>query len=429
MLRSIKFKLTIIFILALSLRLMAIAMMSSESKHLEHDAYRYNQIAKSILIGEGFSKNGKPIAWRGPVYPYFLAIIYKIFGLNVDIVRIIQAVLASLLCLVVYKIGLLVFSETVGLGAAFFCAIYQPFIKYLYWGGPAYLYTETLFMLLIALSIWALLIYSRNQTLKNMFLAALALAVAALIKPTVLIFFPLLGLWIWHLKRFSFLKTIRDFLFILILFFIVALPWTIRNYLVFGEFIFISNEGGDVFLKGNHPLASGGVVWVKSELEKNPENFRRYSETYIKNAKYKEGLHYLFSNPKRIPYLMFKKIIVNWNVFGEDGLYNFYYGLALFFGIIGIAFSLREIDTNSLLLLSMLFWVSLIALIFFGEPRYRYPAEPYLIIFAVYGIYCLFSRTKNRILSSIISACIILLNLLGYIFSKPILGFFKKIIV
>lgn len=427
--KSTKFKLTIIFILALSLRLIAILSMPAENKSLEHDAYRYDQIARSILAGEGFSKDGKPIAWRGPVYPYFLALIYKVFGFNTDVVRTIQAIIASILCLVVYKIGRVVFSEIVGLGAAFFCAIYQPFIYYLYWGGPGYLYTETLFMFLVALSILALLTYTRNQTLKNIVFVAVALGVAALTKPTLLIFLPVLGVWVWQLKRFSFLKASKDFLLFIFMFFIVALPWTIRNYIVFKEFIFISNEGGDVFLKGNHPLASGGVVWVKSELEKNPKLSEKYSETYIKNAKYKEGLRYLFADPKRIPYLMFKKFIVNWNLFGEDGLYNFCYGLAFFFGSIGIIFSLRKMNAKSLLLLSMLFWVTLIALIFFGEPRYRYPAEPYLIIFAAYGVHSLFARRKNRILPSMIFASIILLNVLAYIYSRPILCFLKRVIV
>jgi len=428
MLKSIKFRLIIIIILALGLRLITVVVMPAESKILEHDAYRYDQIARSILAGEGFSKDGKPIAWRAPIYPHFLAAIYRVFGFNTDIVRIIQAILASLLCLIAFQIGRMVFSDSVGFGAAFFCAIYQPFIYYLNWGGPGYLYTEGLFMLFVAFSIWALLIYARSQKFKNTVFVAVALGLAALTKPTIVIFFPLLGLWIWHLKGFSFLMALRDFLIICTLFFMVAMPWTIRNYVVFKEFIFISNEGGDVFLKGNHPDASGGVVWVKSELEKDPKNLEKYSETYIKNAKYKEGLNYLLSNPKRIPYLMFKKFIVNWNFFGEDDRYNFFYGVALFLGSLGIVFSLRERNAESLLLLSTLVWVTLIALIFFGDPRYRYPAEPYLIIFAVFGAHSLFARSKNKILISMIFGSIVLLNALGYVFSRPILNFLKRII-
>ncbi|TAN61326.1 hypothetical protein EPN16_03495, partial [bacterium] len=244
-------KLAVIFILALAFRLGAVLSMSPEQKVLKHDDNRYEQIAKAILKGEGFSKEGKPIAWRGPVYPYFIAGVYKVFGSNPDIIRIIQAIAGSFLCLLVYLIGQTVFTQKTGLCAALLTALYQPFIHYLYWGGPGYLYTETLFILFIALSVAALLRYARRQSLMNMVLSGISLSLATMTKPTLAGFFPFLGLWLWYVKRPAFLKAARDFLLIFMVFFCVALPWTIRNYIVFNEFIFISNESGDVFIKGN----------------------------------------------------------------------------------------------------------------------------------------------------------------------------------
>lgn len=426
--KSAKVKLSLIILFALCSRIIAVVNMDPESKLLKHDDYRYDQIAKSILEGEGFAKDGKPIAWRGPVYPYFLAGIYKVFGHNPDIARIIQAVISAFLCVLIYIIGKNAFSQAAGLWAAFFTAIYQPFINYLYWGGPGYLYTETLSMFLLALAVLAMLAYARQQNLGSKILVAVAMALAALTKPTILAFIPFLGIWILYLKRFSFLKAAADFLIIIFLFFITALPWTIRNYMVFHEFIFISNESGDVFLKGNHPDARGGVVWVDSELEKDPENMKKYSESYIKNSKYKEGLRYLLDSPRRIPYLMFKKFIVNWNFFGEDGKYNFFYGVALIFGVLGIVFSLKRLNPQVFLLLNLLFWPTLVALIFFGEPRYRYPAEPYLIIFAGYALHFIYSKAKENKVYFTVLIFFLAVNSFLYLFSDSVLGFLRRVV-
>lgn len=425
---GVRVKLAVIFILALVLRLGAVLNMSPEQKVLKHDDYRYEQIAKAIMRGEGFSKNGKPIAWRAPVYPYFIAGAYTLSSSNPDIIRFIQAVASSFLCLLVFLIAKSVFSAQAGIWAALLTAVYQPFIHYLYWAGPGYLYTETFCLLLVALSVLALIRYSQKQSLANKILAGAAIALVALTKPTILAFLPFLGLWLWYVKRPSFLKAAGDFLIIFLVIFSVALPWTIRNYIVFKEFIFISNESGDVFIKGNHPDARGGLVWVDSELEKDPQNLKKYSETYIKNAKYKEGLSYLLKNPRRVPYLFFKKFIVNWNFFGEDGKYNFCYGLALFFGITGILIALRCMDSKMFLLLNLLFWPTLLALIFFGEPRYRYPAEPYLIIFAGYALHRLYSKAKENKVYFTVLIFLLTMNGFLYLFSDSVLGFLRRVV-
>ena len=425
---TLRYKVCFIFIVALVLRGWVVLTMPEQEKVLKHDDSRYEQIAISILNGEGFSKDGTPIAWRGPLYPYFIALVYRLCGTNPDIVRLIQIILGAGLCLVIYIIGKLVFSPQAGLLAAGFTAVYQPFIRYLYCGGPGYLYTEILYMLILSLAVWALLCYARAQSLKYMVSSGVLLCVSAMVKPTILGFFPFLFFWILHLKKFNFLKGFRDFLIISAVFFIVALPWTIRNYIVFKEFIFISNESGDVFIKGNHPDARGGVVWVDSELEKDPANLRKYSETYIKNAKYKEGLSYLFNNPRRIPYLFFKKFIVNWNFFGEDGKYNFCYGLALFLGITGIFIALRNMNAGIFLLLNLLFWPTLLALIFFGEPRYRYPAEPYLIVFAGYALHFMYSKAKENKVYFTVLIFFLAVNSFLYLFSDSVLGFLRRVI-
>src|SRR3989338_5432811 len=53
------------------------------------DAISYNNIAVNLVQGRGFSHDGAPTADRPPLYPFFLAAIYKTFGReNFSAVRI-----------------------------------------------------------------------------------------------------------------------------------------------------------------------------------------------------------------------------------------------------------------------------------------------------------------------------------------------------
>jgi hypothetical protein len=53
------------------------------------------------------------------------------------------------------------------------------------------------------------------------------------------------------------------------------LPWTIRNYLVFGAFVPVSTNGGYTLLTGNNPSAKGRYTWDDpsvADLSKDPHD-------------------------------------------------------------------------------------------------------------------------------------------------------------
>ena len=51
----------------------------------------YDPNARMLAEGKGFSNlDGSPTAYVGPGYSFFLSIIYKTFGINLDTVRIFQ---------------------------------------------------------------------------------------------------------------------------------------------------------------------------------------------------------------------------------------------------------------------------------------------------------------------------------------------------
>jgi 4-amino-4-deoxy-L-arabinose transferase-like glycosyltransferase len=62
------------------------------------DMAHYDQLARSILDGEGFQSDGRVTAYRPPGYPVFIAGIYLLSGHSPGAVRIVQAFLGALSC-------------------------------------------------------------------------------------------------------------------------------------------------------------------------------------------------------------------------------------------------------------------------------------------------------------------------------------------
>ena len=77
------------------------------------DAHQYDQIGLNITHGYFSLDEAEPYSptmHREPLYPYFLSIIYKVFGHNYNIVYFFQICLFSLTCLLTYLISKSIFN-------------------------------------------------------------------------------------------------------------------------------------------------------------------------------------------------------------------------------------------------------------------------------------------------------------------------------
>jgi len=369
-----------IFIIALFLRLSTVFNQKDIDKVPRGDASAYDQIALNLASGNGFSqvKDGSmtPVVYRTPGYPMFLAGIYYIFGHHYIIARIIQAILGALYCIITFLISNIIYDDPkIGLVASLCTALYKPFISgFHYYGGPALMYSESFFMFIVGLAILALLYFIKKGDIKSGMLAGFLMGLALLTRPEFAIFPVLLVIYLLYVSHLSIKRVLRKY-FILYLFTILTMsPWVARNYIVYKEFIPLSSIGGYAFSRGNNSLANGAMSstsfsWEDEDIQKNKEYFRM-------------GIEYLKNNPKRIPSLFIKKILVHWAPF-EDGFkrFNSFYAFILFFGSIGILFFRKKIILENILLLILLS-TTLAAVITYGEPRYRYPYELYLIMFS-----------------------------------------------
>jgi 4-amino-4-deoxy-L-arabinose transferase-like glycosyltransferase len=385
-----------IFLVAFGLRLIAIFNLPLQYRLPDRDATGYDNLAMSILNTKTFSDSatGQPTASRVPLYPFFLASIYYIFGHNYFWARFIQAILYSLLCIVVYLIAEKLFDKKVAFLSSAGCAVYQPFIYYGYYGGPGFLLSEHLMILLFAISVLFFARFYMKQSIFNIFWAGLFLGLSTLAKPITSLFIFFVFPWMLAAIRIKLKDKIRFWMIGFVSFFIVVLPWLGRNYFIFKK-VSLTSESGIAFYIGNNPMAKGGggSSFLKS-AEYDHEKFKGQSEFEANSLYFKEGLKYIISHSQRTFWLSLKKVIILW-YFKGDGVINVWYLSLLPLAILGIFFSFAKPDKSApLLFITIFIYFSFIAACMFGEPRHRYSIEPYLIIFASIAVLSLASRFR-----------------------------------
>lgn len=108
-------KLIIIFSIALSLGLILFFAVGSwndevlKERLLNHDSKEYHNIAVNLIENKVFSNTESsphsPNIFRTPIYPFFLASVYAIFGYKPYIAIFFQLIIGAITCILTYKIG------------------------------------------------------------------------------------------------------------------------------------------------------------------------------------------------------------------------------------------------------------------------------------------------------------------------------------
>ena len=87
------------------------------------DARGYDDWARQIAGGDWL---GHEVFYQAPLYPYFLGVLYRVVGRNLIVVRVCQAVIGSLACVLLGLAGRRLFSNRTGLIAGLMLALYAP---------------------------------------------------------------------------------------------------------------------------------------------------------------------------------------------------------------------------------------------------------------------------------------------------------------
>jgi len=408
-----------LFFLAFILRLIYLLQVKSNPHFfsptmdpLYHDIWAQN-IAGGNWIGE-------KVFFRAPFYAYFLAIVYKIFGHNYIIPRLIQHLIGSFSCILVYLLAKRLFDRKVAAVAALIAATYGMFF---YFENELLLDSFLVFFdLLLLLS---LLRARDNPKLWSWLLCGIILGFSAITRPNILIFIPFV--WLWILLFFLKVKRLKEVLVFCVMFLIgatlVISPVTLRNYLVGKDIVLIASQGGINFYIGNNKNSDGmSAIFYKADwqyrdfqnmAEKESERGLKPSE--ISDFYYKKGIDFMLNEPQKAFKLLVKKLYLFWNRFEISNNQDIYFFkryssltriLPLGFwligplGLVGMVLSIRKWKST---LLPMLFVFSymLTVVMFFVTARFRLPVIPFLIIFSAFALVWLWERLSRRELRSL----------------------------
>lgn len=420
-----------IFFLALILRLIYLFQIKDADPLFYHpimDALYHHDWAVSIIQGGWL---GKDSFFRAPLYPYFLSFSYRLFGINLLIPRIVQLLIGSINCVLIARIGSLLFKKRVGIISGIIACIYPFFIFY-----DNELLIPTLLIFLVLLGCY--LIFKQNFTSVsklNWFFIGIIWGLAAITRPNVLLFLIILPFWlIKRLKKNAKTAILCGLLGVAAM----IIPVTVRNYVVSKEFVPIAWQAGINFYIGNNPNSDGVTAVIPGTRKTWWGGFRdakRFAEEALKRKlknseidKYwfNQGFEFITREPLKAFGLFLKKAYLFFGGFefsNNRDIYFFtqltYLKFLIFtlpllqfpFGIIfplclaGIimVFIQRESNWYSkkrrpdiLLCLILIMSYSLSFIFFFVSARFRLVIIPFCIIFACFSVLFAIDKIRKR---------------------------------
>jgi tetratricopeptide (TPR) repeat protein len=396
------------------------------------DAQQYHEMAVGFLDGTWPGKQA--FSWP-PLYPLFLGLLYKIVGQNATIVKMLQAMMGAMSCVLVYFIARTVFNgRFVPIAAAIICCLCGTLIYF-----DAQLLSVNLDVLLELLIIFFLLFASRHRQIIWWGVAGLFIGLSAINRGAILLFLPIILFWMYVAPRYHWgiegeygktafcRKTIALLLPVGLVIFPVVLhnvrydravvdrePQPIRlNQFVSTGFLPIASNLGINFYLGNH--------WELRKINNinHPEHFIYFHrindepaekgiESAFGQSSYlvRQTLIYIFEKPDDFIKLLGLKVFQLFNgaeIPRNANLYAFRQysvvlslllwkkliafpsGLIIPLGLVGI-FSSRCFWRKHFLLLGCLLMQYLFIMAFFVTARYRLPTIPLLAIYAAFAL-------------------------------------------
>ena len=182
-----------------------------------------------------------PEVLRTPVYPMFVALLYRVFGVHQLPVALAQTFVFMLICIAVYATARRVAPEPVAIAAAAVTALFPPIP---YFG--ALVLTEVWTTLLVTVSMWLLMSALPARGLSRFGWLGFLLALATLSRP-VFVLFPFaicaVGLVVFPLLRVLVRPRLGQWSVMLVVFAATMVPWFTYNYVTLGRFT-LSPAGG-----------------------------------------------------------------------------------------------------------------------------------------------------------------------------------------
>ena len=401
-------RLLIVLVLGLFVRLIFLYT-TKDVRLMIVDEQHYHVLALNLLHGHGLAWGpGTPTSLRPPLYPAFVAFVWWITDTeSVSAVRMAQLLLSLLNTFALYQLGALLFDRrTALLAAAGFC-FYPSLLAFNF-----LMLTEVLFTFLLTLVVLGYVILLRTGNGWAACGTGVGLGLAVLTRSVLwlfpVIFFPFVFFTMPGNRR----KRLLAALLLFLGYFLVVIPWAVRNTKLQGVLTAVDTMGGLTLRMGNYDHTDLARPWDPSSIEGEKSIFQELHHDYPDSRFWTEGQKEKWALKKALAYMVdhpqltLKRAVVKFARFWglervviagwQQELYQppRWFVLA---GTLIIAFSCLSVmllaclgiflappadrRVHVFLLLLMGFIVG-IHTVTFGHERYHLPLMPFLLLYA-----------------------------------------------
>lgn len=405
--------LLILFLAAFMVRLAAVVALRNvhhgPTGSMGADGIEYDSLATRAAHGHGYGyTNGHSTSFRAPGFPLLLAGVYAIAGNKYLLVYVLFCAIGAASCVLTYLLTEELAGERMGRIAGILSAIYLPHIYF-----ATEFDTENLFVFCLALALWPFVRHLRTGSLWALGIAGLALGYSILVRPFALLLVPVfLAVLAWHLWRSRQAAAMRLAMPLLLMVAVAVpvLPWTLRNYRVHHHFVAVATNGGSTFYGANNDRVLheryylGG--WISTRHIPGRNLIEAAPDEYTHDqVEWKLGKQWVRDHLASMPLLCLYKFVRLWlpDIASANKKYVALqlvgYTPFLLLYLLAVARFLRDRaywNERWALMHGVILATLVMALIFWGSPRFRDANMPVLMAYAAVGLTAALAWQKGR---------------------------------
>jgi tetratricopeptide (TPR) repeat protein len=397
----------LLFAAAVVLRLLYVASIHDTPffDHLQTDARRYLQWA--LLIVDGRAAPAPPFE-QAPGYPYFVALICRVFGADVTALALVQSVIGALTCVCIAVAGRGVAGPRAGIIAGGLAAAYGPFLYF-----TAEILPSTVFLFLATAACAAALLPSVARTVDSgrrrpWHLSAWLWAAAFLVRAEVLLALPFIAGDAWvRGGRKNVLRLGAPIVATAAAMLLLGLAYS-------QQLVPLTTSGGVNLWLGNNPHADGVSPFLSAPLRQVDRELRARATDAVELDRRFAQRAFTFwrQEPRRATALLWKKFVWTWTdrelpnaadiewKTGHSWLFSapvfpLSLGMVLPLALAGVVLARRQWKQH-LPLLGLIAVAVGTAVIFFTNARFRLIMAPALLLFAAVTLDRLPSLLRSR---------------------------------
>ncbi|MEE2789232.1 MAG: glycosyltransferase family 39 protein [Myxococcota bacterium] len=405
-----------------------------------NDSKVYAYIGQNVYHGHPYSatpdhlpqsgRKGKPRAFepaatRSPGYPWFIAGVHALtaedsrttagWWCNRTKVIMAQIVLDSANCVLLFWIVSMLFTRSPF--PAFFAGLFAASSPFLIFYSKAFL-KESLTAFFLTLGVGLFILAMKRRKLRYWTLPGIAFGLMALTSPQFFLLPPFLVgcvLLFWRREQW-----IKKMCIMMLMFAASILPWTIRNAVVFGEFIPLGVGGVGVSLFwGAHEHWDNWRGWRKfpTFMFKSTKEEKKFNKAYKQYCDYHYASSIKIRKPEKkirataLEYIRMNpaRVFVNW-ILNQPRLWflvphtkmsiavasQWFFLVTIPFMIAGVVFLWRRELIYALPILGTFAYTNALFFPLHVQPRYGVPVIPVLLALAGIGLYAAFYWATRR---------------------------------